>query len=280
MRFLKILGIISFIQLISFSLYSQSNDFSIGYLNSVLEKNALRFAIDYSEKLEPKLNLFKPGKNSLMSFSPDLKILLGSEDAFNGIVAKYTGNIMKFKTTTIGGIETPDLSKSFSNFPVSVGIESNKDFSFVSGLVETGYIPWYQNKKDLHKILRETKLGVFVQGGYKFDTSAETDTIININSGDIDQSEEDNDSGLFRFKLSTGFSPKIYIQEENDIGFSLIGNGDAWYDLLNNEIYYHLEGALRLFYKDFFFDIKYEKGSGAPNFNQGDQFSANLGIVF
>ena len=280
MRLLKKIVIISLTQLISLNLYSQSNDFSVGYLNTVLEKNALRFAIDYSEKIEPKLSLFVSGKNSLMSFSPDLKILLGSEDAFNGIVAKYTGNIMKFKTTTIAGIETPDLSKTFSNFPVSIGIESDKDFSFVSGLVETGYIPWYQNNKDLKNVLRETKVGVFVQGGYKFDTSTETDTITNINSGDIDHSEEENDNGLFRLKFSAGFSPKIYIEEENNIGFSLIGNGDAWYDIMNNEIYYHLEGALRLFYKDYFFDIKYEKGSGAPNFNQGDQFSANLGIVF
>lgn len=32
--------------------------------------------------------------------------------------------------------------------------------------------------------------------------------------------------------------------------------------------------------KDYYFDLGYEKGSGAPNFNQGEQFTAGLGIRF
>ena len=32
--------------------------------------------------------------------------------------------------------------------------------------------------------------------------------------------------------------------------------------------------------KNIGFDFGYEKGSGAPNFNQGDQFGGNLNLKF
>ena len=102
---------------------AQENDFSLGFLKTELKNNAVRFAVDYAEKIEPKLELFKTGSNHLWSFTPDVEVLLGSDDAFNGIVAKYTGNIMVFQTTEIAGIEgVPDLSKYFSNFPIFIDL--------------------------------------------------------------------------------------------------------------------------------------------------------------
>lgn len=40
-------------------------------------------------------------------------------------------------------------------------------------------------------------------------------------------------------------------------------------------------GTLRVYVsKDRYFDFTFERGSGAPNFNKGDQFSANLTGTF
>jgi hypothetical protein len=48
---------------------------------------------------------------------------------------------------------------------------------------------------------------------------------------------------------------------------------------MNSEVYYKLSGKIRfLLNKDYCFDLGYEKGSGAPNFNQDEQFTTNLGI--
>ncbi|NQT77872.1 MAG: hypothetical protein HQ565_09175 [Bacteroidetes bacterium] len=265
----------------SLFLFGQDNNVLLGYLNTALEQNALRFAVDYSKKLKPKLELFKSGKASLVSFSPDIRIDVGSDDAFNGIIAKYTGNIMKFKTTTVAGIdEVPDLSKVFHNFPVSAGFETNQSFSSINGLLEFGYVPWYMNDKDLPKFVRQTRIGVFVQGGYKFKLSDQPDTVFNSGAGNIDESKENSDSELLRLKASAVISPHFYLDKDKKLGFAIIGKGDVWYDIINTEFYYSLLGAIRFIYEDYYIDTKYEKGSGAPNFNQGSQFGVNLGMQF
>lgn len=257
--------------------YSQGNNLSFGYVRTELEKSAVNLAVDYVKNLNPKLTDFRAGRNSLTSFTPDIKILVGSDDTFNGITAKYVGNIMTFKTTNVAGVTTPDLSKTFYNFPIALGIETNQDFSFVNGLVEAGFVPWYQNDNSLPKFIRQTKIGLFLQGGYKF---AVNDTIIP-KGGDIDQSKEKTKNALFRTKLAGGFSPSYFFDTAKSYGISLIGNGALWYDFLNSEVYYNIEGKLRLILsKDYFLDFAYDKGSGAPNFNEGEQFTTNLTIRF
>ena len=61
----------------------------------------------------------------------------------------------------------------------------------------------------------------------------------------------------------------------------VIGRGNVWMDFLNAAEYYRLEGTLRIpLADDKFFDLNWERGSGAPNFNKGDQWSANLTVTF
>ena len=273
----KIVLLIS-VSLVSYTISAQNADIELGYVQTELEKNAVSFAVDYAEKLEPKLALFKANKFSLVSFSPELKVLLGSDDAFNGVTAKYIGNIMTFKKTEVSGVSVPDLSRNFNNFPVSLGFETNKDFTFINGIVEAGYVPWYKNNKNINKYLRQTKFGAFVQGGYKL---ALGDTVSISKGGAMDESKEDLDSEILRIKSVLGFSPTFYFDQNDNFGISLIGTGTLWYDLLNTEVYYNLSGKIRfILKKDYYFDLGYEKGSGAPNFNQGEQFTTNLGIRF
>lgn len=257
---------------------AQNTDMEIGYVQTTLEKNAVNFAVDYAEKLQPNLELFKPGNRSLISFTPDLEILLGSNDAFNGITAKYVGNIMRFDTTTIAGIPgIPNLGKTFHNFPVALGFESDQSFTFINGLAEVGYVPWYQNDTTINSFIRQTKIGMFLQGGYKFSLNDSLQVI----GGAKDESNEIPDGNIFRVKLVIGFSPTFYFNKKKELGLSIIGNSITWYDFINKEIYYKLEGKIRfLIKKDYYFDFGYEKGSGAPNFNQGEQFTTNLGIRF
>jgi len=263
---------------LSSSSYCQDGSLSIGYLKTELGKNAVGLGIEYAKKLQPRLELFKPGHRSLLSFTPDLSILTGSDDAFNGVVAKYTGNILVFDTTSISGIPgIPDLSKTFHNFPVSAGIETNQNFTFINGLLEIGYIPWYQNNKNLHFIWRHTKAGIFLQGGYK---SALNDSI-SFEGGATDESSEKTDHALLRAKAVIGFSPVFYFNQTKQLGCSLIGNATAWFDFLHGKVYYKLQGKVRVILtKDYALDMGFEKGSGAPNFNQGEQFTTQLTIRF
>ncbi|HMV10879.1 MAG TPA: hypothetical protein PK325_03065 [Cyclobacteriaceae bacterium] len=258
----------------------QDSNVSMGYVKTELEKSAVNFAVDYAKNLTQTLAAFKGNTRSLLSFTPEIKVLVGSNDSFNGITAKYVGNIMVFDTTSVGVIHgVPNLGKTFHNFPIAVGFESDQRFTFVNVLTEIGYVPWYQNDKKIWSGFRQTKVGVFLQAGYK---KAASDSTQMQEGGAADESEEKTDSGLFRVKLSAGFSPTIYFNKQTkEYGFSLIGNGNIWYDFLNSAVYYKIAGKLRLILKkDYYLDFGYEKGSGAPNFNEGEQFTTNLTIRF
>ena len=62
---------------------------------------------------------------------------------------------------------------------------------------------------------------------------------------------------------------------------SFIGAATVWYDIANSVFYHRLVATLRLtVIENRHFDFTYEKGSGAPNFNEGSQFSANLAVTF
>ena len=276
---MKRILILAIILLLNFKIViSQDRNIKSGLSQTSLDKIALNFAVDYVKKLEPKLELFKANNRSLLSFTPDIDVLIGTKDAFNGITLKYVGNIMYFDTTTIageGGI--PDLGKTFHNFPVALGLESNQDFTFINGVLEAGYIPWYQNDSNLNKYVKQTKAGIFIQGGYKFQVR---DTLL-MTGGDADESSEQLDDAILRLKGVIGFSPAFYFDEDKKFGISVIGNATTWYDILNQKFYYKLAGKLRfILHKDLYFDFGYEKGSGAPNFNQGEQFTANIGFQF
>ena len=87
---------------------------------------------------------------------------------------------------------------------------------------------------------------------------------------------------IFRIKGSFAIDTKSLINISG-VGVGLWGSADAWYDILNSEIYYRLEGTVRFFLsanKDKFFSLNYQKGSGAPNFNQGEQFGMGLTVTF
>jgi len=217
------------------------------------------------------------GKNWLTDISPEIKIQTGDQDSFNGIIAKAVGYHAIFSYTTINGILAPDSQKYFSVFPFSVGIETNRNFDNMNGLFEIGYMP-FQKIGDRYFLGLDPILCIFLQGGYKFklnDPEIET-------GGAKDESKEKPDNGLFRTKLG-GKADFILFRSETDFKFSLsvIPEGWVWYDFINDDWYHQVIGILRLSISgDKHFDFKYENGSGAPNFNEGQQFSANLTINF
>ena len=86
---------------------------------------------------------------------------------------------------------------------------------------------------------------------------------------------------LCRLKGYLQFSPQIIINKTSGFGFSMIGSAITWYDLVHHDHYYRLVTTFRIILNpNQAFDFTFEKGSGAPNFNQGRQFSANLTLIF
>lgn len=212
----------------------------------------------------------KFGSNSIFTVNPEVQITSGSGDAFSSIVAKVTGMEVLFKTHKVGKLVLSDVTKTVHTFPFSLGIESSTRFNFVNALFEAGYVPWYgASAKDTW--LKHTKIGFFLQAGYKFRTD----------STDLqDQSLEALNSGIFRFKGSLGVDSKALVTIQN-LRLGLAGAADGWYDILNNTTYYRLMGALRMYLNgDNYLDFRIDRGSGAPLFQTGDQFGIALTMAF
>lgn len=287
MKKIIIFPAILFLCLISISLKAQENnkpiELSIGSIKTDLQNSAINFGLSYMQSLDSlweKQDFLLTGEKSLLLVTPRINIQSGTGDAFSSITAKVTGLTMLFDTISVGGIITPNTGRTFHTFPFSLGFETNNRFNIINGIAEIGWVPWYQAGTRKTPIwLKHTKLGVFIQGGYKFAIDTTGTMAI---GGEVDQSKENTDNTIFRTKGSFGIDTKSLFKFSG-VGVGLVGSADGWYDLINSQIYYSLQGKLRLYLtenEDKFFDFHYQKGSGAPNFNEGEQFGIDLTVTF
>lgn len=253
-------------------------------IKTELKQNAISVGINYVKSLDSLFkiqDILNAKKNSLFQITPQFNVQTGTNDAFSAINAKVTGLFMTFRDTTIAGQKTPNTARGFQTFPVSIGIETNNKINIINGIVEAGWVPWYQTQdnKRTPKWLKSTKFGIFLQGGYKFSVD---NTGISSYGGQKDESKEKTDNAIFRAKSSFGINTKSLFRLSG-VGVGLVGDADVWYDFLNGQVYYTIQGKVRFYLtqnKDNFFDFKYQKGSGAPNFNEGDQFGLGLTVTF
>jgi hypothetical protein len=260
--------------------YVTAQEVTLGTVKTDLKQNAISFGISYLKTLDSlweKQDHLLSGEKSLFLITPDVNIQSGTNDAFSSVNAKITGLAMFFQTTNVAGQITPNTAKTFHTLPMSLGLETNNKFNVINGIFEIGYVPWYQAEtREIPEWLKHSKIGFFVQGGYKFKVDSTGNTSV---GGEIDQSKEKTDNAIFRLKGSFSIDTKPL--KINSLKVGLVGKADGWYDILNKEVYYNLQAKFRIFLTDKnYFDFQYQKGSGAPNFNQGDQYGMGLTVNF
>lgn len=270
--------------------------FSIGTVRTELNAAAVRITGELT-KVVNKGSLFHPGlklsgrSGSLWDFQPLLKIETGEADAFNAVIARFSGNYIRFKVAridTAGNIVpwdsdttlalTPDSGSLFWVFPIALGLETDRGFQNLAVLGEIGVMPW-KLKGNALNIGNRQKIGLFVQAGYKVGLDSLSGPPVG-GGGSADQSKEEPDSEIVRVKVAAAFDLPIVTSGAIGMQVRLIGSGDGWYDIANNAFYHQVSGMLRFSFGKRSFDLEYQNGSGAPNFNEGDQFSANLAITF
>lgn len=251
----------------------------VGAGKTELRDNAITIAVAYIKSFDSLFKnndfLWHKGNTSFM-IAPEITFRTGTEDAFSSVNLKATGLFLKYKTTMYEGYEITDFSKTFHAFPIAFGVETNNLFNTMNGIVEAGYVPWYQNAAK-STVIKRTKVGFFIQAGHKFFIDSSGKSAV---GGEVDQSEEEVKRTIFRAKGSFAIDSKTILRINNlDVG--LVGSADVWYDFINSATYYRIDGRGRFFLdKERYIDIIYQKGSGAPNFNTGDQFGVGLTITF
>ncbi|MFT5499342.1 MAG: hypothetical protein ACI9TH_004757, partial [Kiritimatiellia bacterium] len=192
------------------------NDFKVklATIKTEAEAAAVGYAVSFAEELSgfegfkwgdfPMLN-----KGYYIDFTPDISLKTGEEDSFSSLNAKLTANVVMFSTTTVpgaGGIRTPDPTRLTWVAPISIGVETDRNYNNVGMLAEAGIVPL--KSLGQNQVLGfNPKLGVFIQGGYKAEVdSAATNTTRSASSGDVDESEEGPDDAIARLKASGSFS--------------------------------------------------------------------------
>lgn len=261
--------------------YSQ-NELSVD-LSAIKTPNkvsALGIGINYLKQysnIEQQFN----GVKGFLNITPEIITQVGTNDAFSQLQFKLSGFYLKGKVIEVAGLKTIDSKSTMHIFPISLGCESNSDFTFINTLLEVGYIPYYQAKGNTqaNEFAKFTQLGFFFQAGYKGKLDSTKTSILL--GGKKDESLESLNSNILRFKGIFKIDTKNLFTSKDKPGFGLIGNGTYWYDFINKQVYYRLESKFRIYLSEkYFFDLKYEKGSGAPNFNQGEQFGTGLSVNF
>lgn len=254
-------------------------DVNLSAVKTDLKDNAIKIGIRYLQQWDSLFKIqdvFAARNKSLLQLAPSFDIQTGTEDAFSSITAKLSGMWMHFKTKELAGNEAVDVGRTWHIIPISIGFESNNRFDVVNGIFEVGWIPWYQSyARHSPDWIRNTSLAFYLQAGYKFskDTSGKV-------GGEVDESLEAEESGIVRLKGSATaniFNPVTI----GSFRLGLVGGADVYYDVLNSAIYHKLDADLRFFVSaDDFISLKYSHGSGAPLFNQADEWGIGLRVSF
>lgn len=270
--------IIALLLFVSTASYSQLT-LDLGAIKTELKNSALRLGIKYLvsfDSLYGDQEHFLPGKKSFFLITPEADIQTGTEDAFSSITIKATGLFNTFKTTMVAGLLTPDYNKTFHSFPVSIGIETTNQFNNTNGIFEAGWIPYYQSYgRSGPEWIKKTRFGIFLQAGYKFSKDT-----VGLIGGEVDESAEQAEHAILRTRGTFGVNTDRLVKIAGfDIG--LLGDANAWYDVVNSELYHQLQGRVRLFLSDTrYLDFSYSVGSAAPLFNKAEQVGIGLQMKF
>ena len=227
----------------------------------------------------------------LFDLSPDIRVNTGTEDAFQSIVAKISGNFIAFslRPPRPGGVPfpTPDPNALINVFPLSAGVETTADGDTVNVVGELGYVPFKFTglptigKTDLQLGVNPL-IGFFVQGGQKVRQEAEFET-----GGARDDSGEEEGKGIGRLKsvasMELTFPMRLLGQET---GLSVRPSATGWYEFLHDEFYYTLELSVGIILLEAgenrrtLWEFTVQNGSGEPNFTEGTQFGTGLKFVY
>lgn len=256
---------------------SSTAELSWVFLRTELEEEALGVIAKYEPLLESERFFSGEGFGFL---GPSIDVQTGGQDSFDRLIAKMNG----FYVGPVPSDELgePDYGERLMVFPFSAGVETERNLDSASFLIEAGWTPIGRAEpgKDVRFGLnQQRRIGVFLQAGYKFDTSGsnmqDESTPDSMTGGNVNQSSEEIQDILARvkFDMTYGF----------DFGdeISLVPSVSAWYDLANSDTYYQASILFRFDFADkFSWDTRIEKGSGPPLFNEGDQFSTGLTLKY
>jgi len=245
---------------------------SFAVVRTQLEQQALAVAA----RVLPKINeeVFVDNESWIGSFAPDVEVRTGGNDTFDSFIAKFSG--FMFSAPTRDGTELIDLSGFLHVIPLSAGFETGRNFDDVAALVEVGWVPIGSRQPDRERFgfAEERRFGIFLQGGYKFDNNSDELEVEN-EGGNANESFEETESAVVRVKATLAYGVTLG-------NVSLIPVATGWYDIANSELYYRIEMPLRIHLSSdgkYALEFKYEKGSGAPAFNEGEQFGVGLAFT-
>jgi len=261
-------------------------ELSFGTVRTDTNLGAINLYLRYNEQIDGNKIFasigeddYRVGKGWLAGFSPDLLIQTGGEDTFRRVIARIRGNYFWPRAMPAGAEKKTEKAKSFLRFPLAIGFETDHRFDKLNLVGEFGY-EFIGRPIGKNQMIKRPEIGLFLQTGYKFDIK---DTLGQDPEfgGAADESEEDQNSFIMRAALGGSAEIDLFHFNKDRQLIRFLPMGRVWYDIPNTEIYYRLDLILRLVLApEKSFDLRYELGSGEPNFNDGNQFSANFTLRF
>jgi hypothetical protein len=237
-------------------------------------------AVRLAAQILPKVNITKfSDKGKCIGYlGVALDMAVGSEDVFESLNGKVSGFVWLPLPDDEDG--EPDTDGWIHVLPFSVGLETNRDFTDYAVLAELGYTPVgpvYPKTEGRHSLRFGMdplfNAGLFIQAGYKVASLPKGGE-----GGNEVASPEEAGDAILRLKAAAS----LYLEPLKNLFVSCKPKG--WFDVLNLEFYYQVSGELSYTIEGpenpVTLFVGYDKGSGAPYFNTGDQFSGGLKIAF
>lgn len=153
-------------------------------------------------------------KNGHLAFAPDIRLQTGGNDSFQSLTLKGVGYFFFGKEGTgpapKGKRPLPTYTDGGFVIPISGGGETDRSLNNVAAVAEIGYIPIFRKPDsgvDCWIGIDCASIGIYLQGGFKFENNADGSDINE--GGTTDQSDEESGDVLSRIKLDARYEKKF-----------------------------------------------------------------------
>lgn len=272
-------------------------ELTIGTVKDQVESAAVRALVKYGDRVSEDDRLSNAAKPVFFEVTRKVQFDVTDKGAFGGVALRYGAKAYKvpFRERVLPNGKTALVSDSdgwMHVFPVTVGVDADRNFKNRDILLEGGYVPFKGDSgTSCFKLGGNPAVGFSGQLGHRTRDPAtakpdEKSTLKRVKLEVL----ADFKLGCFRRKNSSASASDGGVADEDSLlamfakdlsEVRILVEGRAWrdFDLKDNFKYASLTVRVPVG-KGMFMDFKREVGSEAPTFAKGSQFGAYLTVQF
>lgn len=257
---------------------------SLGTLKEEAEKSAVRALVKFGDGAALTEALVRPESASFYVVSRKVEFDATDSGTFGGVALRY--GVVRYSPTQrdviVDGLKLTQSAGWINRYPVSLGLDADRDFKDRDLLLEAGWVPAMGNPgTSCFKLGLNPVIGIVGQLGRRTRDNAAPDFERSLRRVKVEFKSAFEIGSCFGVRPSGNGAGPLDALTADIAKWRVRLEATGWYDFVTRTEYKYAALTLRMpVGPDSFVDLKREVGATAPGFTQGSQYGAYLTVQY